>query len=279
ATMTDPVRGTPATAAVPTPFPRRRTTVPDAAELPTTLMVRADQLLDALPDPTYVVDVTLEDEDVDCRVVWVSTALAAATGYPVAELRERAPRLVTRDGGSLREALRAGVPVEVGRTVERSDGSEFRATVSVSPLGEGSDGATRWLVTVRDATEELASAVMAEERAVTEERARRGLSLVARVSDILQDTDSGTELIEIAGLLVRRIVPWAAFYAAGTRLQRSTALAGIPYHRRDLRRQARLQPGVPDPVRDLLLAPRMQTVVIDRDRPARENTLTAELLA
>lgn len=278
--MTDPVRGTPATAAVPTPFPRRRTTVPDAAELPTTLMVRADQLLDALPDPTYVVDVTLEDEDVDCRVVWVSTALAAATGYPVAELRERAPRLVTRDGGgSLREALRAGLPVAVVRTVERSDGSEFRATVSFSPLGEGSDGATRWLVTVRDATEELASAVMAEERAVTEERARRGLSLVARVSDILQDTDSGTALIEIAGLLVRRIVPWAAFYADGTRLQRITDLTGIPYHRRDLRRQARLQPGVPDPVRDLLLDPRMQTVVIDRDRPARENTLTAELLA
>src|SRR5690606_23911038 len=69
------------------------------------------------------------------------------------------------------------------------------------------------------------------------------------------------------------------FYADGTRLQRITDLTGIPYHRRDLRRQARLQPGVPDPVRDLLLDPRMQTVVIDRDRPAREHTLTAERLA
>src|SRR5690606_37221254 len=99
--MTDPDRGTPATTAVPTPFPRSRSAAAADGEdqLPTTLTMRADQLLDALPDPTYVVDVELTDEDVDCRVVWVSTALAEATGYPVEELRGLAPRLVTSEGG------------------------------------------------------------------------------------------------------------------------------------------------------------------------------------
>lgn len=280
--MTDPVRGVPATAPVPAPR-LRGADEQDARHAecsPVTLTVRPDQLIDALPDPTYIVDVDLHPEPSECHVVWVSDALADATGYSVEELRTTAPALVTATSGdstALREALRAGLPVAVVRAVPRNDGTEFRATVSFSPLGDGVGGSTRWLVTVRDATEELASAMLAEERAAAEERARRGLSLVARVSDILADADSATALVEIGALLVRRIVPWAAFYADGTRLQRITDIAGITYHRRDLRRHARVQGAGTDPVRDLLLDTRMQTVVIDRERPAREGTLTAEL--
>jgi len=278
--MTDPVRGVPAATAVPAPpsGPAEGRATHD--QRPVTLTVRSDQLLDALPDPTYVVDVDLAAEPVRCTVVWVSDALAHATGYSVEELRVTAPELVTAtsDATALREALRAGLPVAVVRSVPRRDGSAFRATVSFSPLGAGTGDATRWLVTVRDATEELASAVLAEERAAAEERARRGLSLVARVSDILADADPTTTLIEISALLTRRIVPWAQFYADGTRLQEIADVAGITYHRRDLRREARAQGEVPDPVRDLLLDTRMQTVVIDRDRPVREGTLTAELV-
>ncbi|WP_324649337.1 SpoIIE family protein phosphatase [Georgenia sp. H159] len=281
--MTDPVRGVPATTAVPTPFPgdlHQARPRPENDAPPAALTVRSDQLLEALPDPTYVVDVDLRDDPLACRVVWVSDALADATGYSVPELRDLAPDLVTTAGDStaLREALRAGLAVAVVRLVPRQDGSSFRATVSFSPLGPGADGLTRWLVTVRDATEELASAVLAEERAAVEERARRGLSLVARVSDILADVDSSTALVEISALLVRRIVPWAAFYADGTRLERITDLAGISYHSRDLRRHAKQWPGVADPVRDLLLETRMQTVVVDLDRDAAPDTLTAELL-
>ncbi len=279
--MTDPVRGLPATTAVPDPSNGPSAPHPEpGAVLTGSVTVPADELLDALPDPTYVVDVDLRAEPLDCRVVWVSTALAEATGYSVEELREWAPALVTADSDAtaLREALRAGLAVAVVRSVPRHDGSTFRATVSFSPLGSGLEGTTRWLVTVRDASEELASAVLAEERSAVEERARRGLSLVARVSDILADVDSATALIEIGALLVRRIVPWAAFYASGNRLEQITDVAGITYHRRDLRRQARLQRHLADPVRDLLLETRMQTVVIDRQQPADEGTLTAELL-
>ena len=281
--MTDPVRGVPATAAVPTSRLGVVTETEDeqSGRAPATLTVRSDQLLDALPDPTYVVDVDFAQKlSPDCRVVWVGHALADATGFSQEELLVTAPQLVTAsDSTALREALHARLPVAVVRSVPRADGTSFRATVSFSPLGAGeAKGSTRWLVTVRDATEELASAVLAEERAGAEERARRGLSLVARVSDILADTDSATALIEIGALLVRRIVPWAGFYAYGTRLQRITDLSGITYHRRDLRRGQRAKGVGTDPVRELLLDTRMQTVVIDRDRPVREGTLTAELL-
>jgi len=279
--MTDRVCGVPADAAVPPP-PTEGSSHPweGPVPLPEDFALRPVELLEALPDPSYVVDIDLRPEPLECRVVWVSTALAEATGHSVAELADIAPHLVTTPGDptSLREALRTGLSVSVVRAVPRRDGSTYRATVSFSPLGDGDGGTSRWLVTVRDATEELASAVLAEERAATEERARRGLSLVARVSDILADVDSATALVEIGALLTRRVVPWAAFYADSTRLERITDLAGISYHRRDLRRQARLQGGAADPVRDLLLDMRMQTVVVDRSAGAAEGTLTAELI-
>ena len=284
--MTGPDGGTPAPVDSPTaPDGLIRTHPPRLAEhvveLPEALGVRSEQLLEALPDPTYVVDVDLSTQPAGYRVVFVSSSLAQMTGYSVAELRDSAPELVTTHGRArtaLREALLAELPVSVVRSVPRRDGTSFRATVSFSPLGRGAGGWDRWLVTVRDATEELASAVLAEERAAAEERAQRGLSLVARVSDILADVDSATALVEISALLERRIVPWAAFYADGTQLQKLTDLAGISYHRRDLRRQARLR-AVPDPVVGLFLDTRMQTVVVDPREPAEEGTLTGELLA
>ncbi|MCM3660352.1 SpoIIE family protein phosphatase [Georgenia satyanarayanai] len=285
--MTGPDSGVPAPVDSPTPphgTVRMRPTRPvePPRELPEALAVRSEHLLEALPDPTYVVDIDLSTRPASSRVVWVSSSLAEMTGYSVAELRESAPRLVGthgRDTSALREALAAGLPVSVVRSVPRRDGSSYRATVSFSPLGTGAGSSDRWLVTVRDATEELASAVLAEERAAAEERAQRGLSLVARVSDILADVDSATALTEIGALLVRRIVPWAAFYADGTQLQKVTDLAGISYHRRDLRRQARLRGDIPDPVVGLFLDTRMQTVVVDPREPAEEGTLTGELLA
>ncbi|PYF98396.1 PAS domain S-box-containing protein [Georgenia satyanarayanai] len=284
--MTGPDSGVPAPVDSPTPpegvirtHPGRR--AEPARELPETFLGRSEHLLEALPDPTYVVDVDLSTRPAGYRVVWVSSSLAQMTGYSVAELRDSAPELVTAHGRvrtALREALAAGLPVSVVRSVPRKDGTSYRATVSFSPLGPGAGGWGRWLVTVRDATEELASAVLAEERAAAEERAQRGLSLVARVSDILADVDSATALVEISALLERRIVPWAAFYADGTQLQKVTDLAGISYHRRDLRRQARVR-EVPDPVVGLFLDTRMQTVVVDPREPVDEGTLTGELLA
>src|SRR5699024_4493212 len=98
--------------------------------------------------------------------------------------------------------------------------------------------------------------------------ARRGLSLVARVSDILADFTSVTSLADIADLLVRRVVPWAAFYGRGVRLEKVADLGGVPQHRRRPSRTRTARADRGDVVATLFREHRMQTVVLDRQRPA-----------
>src|SRR5699024_3617166 len=62
--MPDPVDGVPASAVT----PDRLGAPLEAAERPGALTVRSDQLLDALPDPTYVVDVDLAGDPGACSV-------------------------------------------------------------------------------------------------------------------------------------------------------------------------------------------------------------------
>ena len=226
--------------------------------------IQIEDLLEALPEPCCLVDVATEGG----RVLWAGASLRALTGYETAELGQLA--------GMLQGVIKDGSDLTV-RTLTRKNGTTFRAALTAVPLGHGDDAGT-WLVAVRDATEELLSAAVAQERRATEERARRGLSLVARVSDILADFTSVTALADISALLIRRVVPWAAFYAHGTRLEKITDLGGVA-HPRDPGRKRTARAPSGDVVATLFGEHRMQTVVLDRHRPAPSDSVTAELIA
>lgn len=238
------------------------------------------RVLDALPDPVVVVDIDVDQPAEPWPVVWTSRALQAATGYDTAALREATvAALGAPEERSSTEALLAAFRRDLTfsdvRTVRRQDGSTFRATVSFAPLGAGGGGRRRWLMTIRDASHELASAVLADERSAVEERARRALSIVAKVSEVLADVETGRTLNDIARLLVRRAVGWAGFYAGTGPLRQISDLGagsatGEPA-------PPRASSG-PDPVGDLLLEPRMRTVVLERAAPV-VGARSAELLA
>ena len=226
----------------------------------------AEHILEAIAEPCCI----LEIDGYESRVVWISAALSDATGYargdvgPVGDLLTAEPI-----GGSDRLS---GL-----QTMTRKDGSTYPASVTVRPLRmEGPGRPGWWLVSIRDASEELASMALLEERSATEERARRGLSLVARVSDILTDVASTEALGDIAALLTRRVVPWAAFYGYGNRLEQIVGLEGITQYGRQLPGPARREPAPGDVVGQLFRAPRMQRLVFDRGRNVPPDSLTAE---
>ncbi|WP_434056381.1 SpoIIE family protein phosphatase [Georgenia sunbinii] len=252
---------------------------PGPGDPPTVVDPAVAHVLDALPDPVVVLDIDIDAPDEPWEVVWAGRALVATTGYDAAALREMPADVLADAVGTDRAALVAAFRREQAfshvRAVRRRDGSTFRATVSYAPLGPGGGGRRRWLTTIRDASHELASAVLAEERSAVEERARRALSLVAKVSDILADAESVRTLADIAQLLVRRAVGWAAFYADGGPLQQIVELGGASGGSGE-RRTAR-DPGEDDPVSALLAETRMRTVVLDREA-VLSGTRTEELL-
>ena len=247
---------------------------------PVEIDASAARVLDALPDPVVVLDVDVDQPDEPWSVVWSASSLETATGYDTTALREASLTALSAPEGRgstdvLLAAFRRELTFSDVRTMRRRDGSTFRATVSFAPLGAGAVGHRRWLMTIRDASHELASAVLADERSAVEERARRALSIVAKVSEVLADVEAGRTLNEIARLLVRRAVGWAGFYAGSGPLRQISDLgAGSQAGEVPTRRV----PSGPDPVGDLLLEPRMRTVVLERGAPVT-GARSAELLA
>lgn len=230
--------------------------------------LRPADILEAITDPCCI----LEIDGYQGRVVWISAALSESTGYVRGDTGPVGDLLTTTEPAADAGRL-AGL-----REMPRKDGSTFPASVTLRPLGMDGPGRPGWwLVTIRDSTEALASEALLEERSATEERARRGLSLVARVSDILADVGSTSALGDIAALLVRRVVPWAAFYGYGNRLEQIVGLEGIAQYGRQLPSPARREPVPGDVVGQLFREPRMQRAVIDRSRAVPPHTLTAEL--
>ncbi|MEE6294613.1 ATP-binding SpoIIE family protein phosphatase [Georgenia wangjunii] len=254
--------------------------VPPSNDLPGHLATVA---LDAMADMVCLVDVRRGDASAPWTPVWVNAAAETMTGYTRAELLAPGPESLAgataaSTDAEVCRALEGAEPTSTTRAVRRRDGSGFSGSFSFVPLGPGVPGYDRWLLTVRDVSEQLQTTALAHARANAEQRARLGLSLVARVSDILADPSSATVLSDIAALLVRRVVGWAAFYVDGPTLHEVEALEGEPQRPRDLRRLTQLRPDVDDPVRDLLLETRMRTLVLDVANDPEPGTVTAELV-
>ncbi|MFC4554539.1 SpoIIE family protein phosphatase [Georgenia faecalis] len=237
--------------------------------------------LEAMPGLVAVVDMDADAPLDQWTVAWMNPAGLAMSGYDRADLTQgRVSDWMGLDAAApARRALAERRPFTQHTTVRRRDGFLYPAEVSMTPLGPVGDGGVRWLLTARDMSEDVETTAGALARAGADQRARLGLSLVARVSDILADTASNAPLGDIAALLMRRVVGWAAFYVDGPTLHEVDDLGGEPQRTRDLRRIAQLSPDVEDPVRDLLLDSRMRTIDIDTAVDPEPGTVTAELIA
>lgn len=150
-------------------------------------------------------------------VVWVNDAFERVTGYGLDEARRRQSdvladtALQTPDLEPLQEALRTQQPVAHTLMLRRADGSRFACRAHLSPVLD--DGQlTHWVAALQDLTEQISHDAEQAALVEAERRERRSLGLIAQVSDLLMDVDEPHALREIATMLRRSVVGWAAFY-------------------------------------------------------------------
>lgn len=182
----------------------------------------SDHLLDRARElalaSTAVPMTLLDASQPDLPVVWVNAAFEAATGYGLEGARSRHARVVEgsalcpADMDALAAAVREQRPVSQLLTLERADGSRLTCRAHLSPVRDGDGPATHWVVALQDLTEQLSHDAEQAALVEAERRERRSLGLVAQVSDLLMDVDDPHALREIAMMLRRAVVGWAAFY-------------------------------------------------------------------
>jgi PAS domain S-box-containing protein len=154
----------------------------------------------------------------DLPVVWVNAAFERVTGYGLDGAQRRHGDIVEdsamcpADLASLTAAVREERATSQVVMLRRADGTGFTCRAHLSPVRDGDGPATHWVVALQDLTEQLSHD--AEQAAIVEveRRERRSLGLIAQVSDLLMDVDDPHALREIAMLLRRALVGWAAFY-------------------------------------------------------------------
>ncbi|TRW46476.1 SpoIIE family protein phosphatase [Georgenia yuyongxinii] len=236
-------------------------------------------VLDQLSEAVLVLD----RRDDDWHAVLVNAVAARLTGLQRQDLlgprsRVRDALGLDADGAAAVAAALAGhASGSLTLAARRADGRSYWAGIQLAPLRLEDVEQELWSAVVRDVSEEVANAQAQQGLLEAERRARVGLSLVARVSDLLQEADSADVLRAIADMLIRQAVAWCAFVIVGRNLR---VAEGIDDDPPPIQPTAyRFERTASDPVLDLLLGAAMRTVRLDPEVPAVEGTLTADLLA
>ncbi|TQL02998.1 histidine kinase-like protein [Cellulomonas sp. SLBN-39] len=233
----------------------------------TALLARA---LDASPVPTAVLDA-----GAGLRVVWSNAALDAATGYRPGDLVGvdvlADPRVRVPDPATLRDALRGGAAFSPRVVLRRADGAHVPCEAHLAPV----DGTT-WVVALEDLRALRSERAEHVARVAAEQRERRALALVSRVSDLVMDVDEPHALREIAALLAGEVVAWAGFYLDDRGLW---AADGLDPRRPSVRpRPASVHAPGTDPVGGLLAGRVTGPVELDLGAPWAAGSSTAWLV-
>src|SRR5690606_31768211 len=168
-------------------------------------------------------------------------------------------------------ALAAGEPATVTALVSRADGARLWVNIELTPLQTPEPGAGLWIAVSQDISSQVENAQLEQVRLDIERRARLALSIVARVSDILQEPDSADVLRAIADLVTPQVVAWSGFFVLGRSLEEAAGVVDRPDHRGGLPRHAA------DPAGDLLREPVMRTVRLEPGTTPEPGTVTARL--
>jgi serine phosphatase RsbU (regulator of sigma subunit)/anti-sigma regulatory factor (Ser/Thr protein kinase) len=241
--------------------------------------VCASSVLEQLPGAVLV----LSGDGDEWDVVFANDAAVALCGVDRDRLLEdpAQPRRVLgldADGErAVSATLAQGRPGSLTVAARRADGTAYWAGIELAPLQDAATG-QMWSAIVRDVSAQVAAAQLERVRLDAERRARVALSLVARVSDLLQEVDSGDVLRAIADMLTRQVVAWSAFYVPGRTLREVDGIEDDPPPTRPAGHRGTAAHGKDD-VLDLVLAASMRTLRLDPDEAVPEGTLTAELLA
>ena len=231
----------------------RRTDLP-----PAVLAEIRDRALQATDVSIVITDALQEGSP----IVWVNHAFTLTTGYAIEEVVGRNPNLLHGPGTDRDQARRIGQAVAEERAVTvtvlnyRSGGAPFWNQVSVSPVRDGDGRVTHWVGVQVDVTAQVNHADAQRQSIEAERRARIGLALVSRVSDILSDLANPHVLGEIAALLRGDVVEWAGFFVDDGGLRAADGIDASLHLSECVRRPADAghvaTRRVVDPVRELL---------------------------
>jgi PAS domain S-box-containing protein len=206
--------------------------VVNSSALPISSDVLAEQGVRALA-ATSVAVALMEAGEEGLRVVWANEAFATVTGFDAEHAQSPESRALARarmseqESHAFRSAVAAGRSTRHTVTLTRPDGTGYPGLVELSPIPAGDGEITHWVAVLQDLTEQL---TRAEEQAAlveAERRELRHLGLIAQVSDLLMDVDDPHALGEIALLLRRSVVAWAAFYLNDNGLRHAEGITAL----------------------------------------------------
>lgn len=183
------------------------------------------------------------------------------------------PELDADSRRSIRSALARGERATLVVQAGRGDGTAFWAQVDLVPLDGAAGDQPLWSVLARDISDQIERAYVERVQREVERRARLGLTIVARVSDLLQESESSEVLRAIADMLGRKAVAWAGFVIEDRNLREVAGIDPLP------QRPPAPRPPGHDPVSELLGGVTMYTVTLDPDAPVTPGSATAEVLA
>lgn len=199
--------------------------------------------------------------------------LQGGLGAPTDEAGPAGPELDADSRRSIRSALARGERATLVVQATRRDGTAFWAQVDLVPLDGAVGERPLWSVLARDISDQIEWAYVERVQREMERRASLGLTIVARVSDLLQESESSEVLRAIADMLGRKAVAWAGFVIEDRHLREVAGIDQMP------RRPPAPRPPGHDPVSQLLGGVTMYTVTLDPDAPATPGSATAEILA
>ncbi|HEY0186615.1 MAG TPA: SpoIIE family protein phosphatase, partial [Cellulomonas sp.] len=160
----------------------------------------------------------LTDEGLDSTILWANDAFVRATGMPREDLHGPALGLLyaaDEDGEAVARlvaSMQRREPASGVVRLRRADGTGFWSRTVLSPVRDESAELSHWVAVVLDLSQEVDRDIARDAHVAAVQRERAGLGLVSQISDLLMDLDDPYTLREIAGLLRRELVAWAAFY-------------------------------------------------------------------
>jgi PAS domain S-box-containing protein len=197
-------------------------------------------------------------------VVWVNDAFTATTGWTLEEILGRRPSVLHGPGTDPAAARRMAEAVAAGRRATetilnyRKDGTPFWNQVSLAPVADDDGVVRHWVGIQVDVTDRVEHAGGLERSVQQERRARRGLAVVAHVSQLLGDVEDAHLLREIARLLEQDVVELAAYFLDEGGLREVEGISAAVAESTSTRRHRRGRPAddaprtTPDLVQHLL---------------------------
>lgn len=184
------------------------------------------------------------------RMLWVNNRFTEITGHRSAEVEGRQPKEFFGDRwddsalADLARRVRAGERVEVTLPFRRPQDDLVWLRLCLTLAGGPDERPERWVATFDDVTEAVARDESLRESIIEERRAREGLSLLVRISQILTDADASEVLGIVSAALARTVASWAGFLLVDNHLEVSSGVD--PFDQTVLpARGARVEPPEP----------------------------------